>query len=377
MVVALADSFFFDVDPNAARSKVLGFLLISFAPFLVVAPLIGPLIDRIRGGRRFIVQLAAASRILLQILMIGVVDDWALFPLVFAALVVQKTYTVSKSALVPSVVRNEVELVEANSKLGVIAGVTGFVAVVPAALLQVLLGSGVTLAYGAIIFGVALGAATRLPRETVPTRVTGDEALELTGSALQLGASAMLLLRACVGFVLFHLAFWLGTEDAGKVWFALAVGLASLGTMAGNTIGPALRRAAHEERMLILALGLPAVAGIVGAVLGGRAAGVALAVVVNFSAAIGRLAFESIVQRDAPRASRGQAFARFETRFQLGWVAAATVPVLIDIPGALGILLVGVATLTALVYSLGPARREIGRRRRAGSSRRDGRITRP
>ena len=38
MVVALADSFFFDVDPNGARSKVLGFLLVSFAPFLFVAP---------------------------------------------------------------------------------------------------------------------------------------------------------------------------------------------------------------------------------------------------------------------------------------------------------------------------------------------------
>ena len=37
MIVALADSFFFDVDPNGARSRVLGFLLISFAPFLLIA----------------------------------------------------------------------------------------------------------------------------------------------------------------------------------------------------------------------------------------------------------------------------------------------------------------------------------------------------
>ena len=49
----------------------------------------------------------------------------ALFPLVFVALVLQKTYVVSKSALVPSVVRIETELVEANSKLGLIAGVAG------------------------------------------------------------------------------------------------------------------------------------------------------------------------------------------------------------------------------------------------------------
>ena len=47
MVVALADSFFFDVDPSGARSKVLAFLLVSFTPFLVVAPFIGPVIDRV------------------------------------------------------------------------------------------------------------------------------------------------------------------------------------------------------------------------------------------------------------------------------------------------------------------------------------------
>ena len=65
MVVALADSFFFDVDPDAARSRILLFLLVSFTPFLVIAPLVGPMIDRIRGGRRFVVQLAALIRILL------------------------------------------------------------------------------------------------------------------------------------------------------------------------------------------------------------------------------------------------------------------------------------------------------------------------
>jgi hypothetical protein len=35
------------------------------------------------------------------------IDSLTLFPLVFAALVLQKTYLVSKQALVPSVVRSE------------------------------------------------------------------------------------------------------------------------------------------------------------------------------------------------------------------------------------------------------------------------------
>ena len=67
-----------------------------------------------------------------------------------------------------------------------------------------------------------------------------------------------------------------------------------------------------------------------------------LAVVVNFAAAVGKLAFESIVQRDAPQANRGRAFARFETRFQLAWAVAGLIPVVIVIPGWVGFLVVGV-----------------------------------
>jgi hypothetical protein len=148
MVVALADSFFFDVDLAAARSRILTFLLVSFAPFVFVAPLIGPVIDRIRGGRRFVVQIVAALRIVVQIAMIRYSGEVALFVLVFGALVLQKTYAISKSALVPSVVRSDRELVEANSKLGLIAGITGAMAVAPAGILQILFGTSVTLAFG-------------------------------------------------------------------------------------------------------------------------------------------------------------------------------------------------------------------------------------
>jgi len=350
MVVALADSFFFDVDPNAARGKVLGFLLVSFAPFLLIAPMIGPAIDRVRGGRRFTVQVVAAGRIAIQLLMIRFVDDIALFPLVFAALVLQKTYTVSKSALVPAVVSTDRELVEANSKLGLIAGLAGAVAVIPAAALQYSVGSTATLAYGSALFGVALFASFRLPLELVirsdaPSAASHGAAT----TSLQLAWVAMLILRASAGFMLFHLAFLFRGQDDEKVLIGLAVGLSSLGTMTGNALAPALRQRSLEERMMMLSLSLPAAAGLVAAVVGGTRAGIMVAVVVNFSAAIGRLSFESIVQRDGPETNRGQAFALFETRFQLGWVIAAVLPVLLEIPGSVGFMLVGVVGAAAVV----------------------------
>ena len=250
MLVALADSLFLSIDPSAARTRVLLFLLISFAPFLFIAPLIGPAIDRAAGGRRTVIQIVAAARVVLAVLMALSIDELTLFPLVFAALVLQKTYLVSKQALVPSVVRTEADLVEANSKLGVIAGLTGFVAVIPAALLQVtpLAGWG-TLLYSGALFGVALASATRLPADVVAARPEQPaERVQLHSIGVQLAAMAMLMLRAAVGFVFFHLAFWLRDQSAGTAWFAVAIGMSALAIMAGNAIAPRLRRAVREER---------------------------------------------------------------------------------------------------------------------------------
>ncbi len=87
MVVALADSLFFDIDLDAARTRVMLFLAIGFAPFLFVAPLIGPLIDRAAGGRRLVIQVIAVIRLVLLVLMAKYIDSLALFPLVFANLV--------------------------------------------------------------------------------------------------------------------------------------------------------------------------------------------------------------------------------------------------------------------------------------------------
>ncbi|MET0909152.1 MAG: MFS transporter [Ilumatobacteraceae bacterium] len=351
MVVALADSLFFNIDLDAARSRVMLFLVISFAPFLVIAPLIGPLIDRVAGGRRLVIQLAAGARVVLMILMASYIDALALFPLVFASLVLQKTYLVSKSALVPSTVRTHDELVEANSKLGLISGITGAVAVVPAGILLKLSGAPATLWYGAILFGAALFAATKLPPDVVAdTDADQAESTQLAASSLQLGAIAMTILRANVGFTFFHLAFWLRSQDQGAVWFAAVVGVAALASMVGNAIAPRVRTRLREESMLSVGLVVSAVAGLSVAVLGGPIGAVVLAGVLNLAAALGRLSFESMVQRDAPGANQGRAFARFETRFQLAWAVGAFLAVAIQVDGSIGFLIVGAVSGVTMLY---------------------------
>ena len=352
MLVALASTVL-SLDAHAARTKVLLYLSTTLAPFSVLAPLIGPLVDRMAGGRRLVVQIAAAGRAVVSVLLAVSLHSLWLYPLALAALILKQTYLVSRSALVPSVTSSEADLVEANSKLGMIAGLAAAAAVVPAGILQHF-SPGATLVLSAVGFVVALFYANQLPREVVaPRRADRIEQVELRSPPVVLGASAMVLLRASVGFMQFHLFFWLRgrKEDA---WFGAAIALGAVASMLGNAVGPAVRRVLREEVMVICALGFVAVSGIACAVAGGPVTGVVLMSTVNFGAAVGRLAFDSIVQRDAPAANQGRAFAKFESRFQLAWVLAAIPPVLWTPPGQVGFAVVGaIAAFAAVTYLLG------------------------
>lgn len=350
LALALAVSVFFGVSPTAARPKVLLFLVISFVPFLVVAPLIGPLVDRVAGGRRLVMQIVALLRALTLLLMASHLDDVLLYPIAFAALVLQKTQGISKSALVPSVVRNETDLVEANSKLGLIAGVFGFVGAAIAGLARAVGGVEASLFVGSAFFVVAFAMATLLPSEVVAAkRASAAERAELRSAGITLAASAMVLLRASVGFCFFLLAFWLRTQKAGKLLVGLAISMVTVGVMIANAIAPTLRKRIHEEPIFIGALALTAAAGVSAALFGGVASGVLLALGVNFAAALARLAFDSIVQRDAPDANQGRAFAQFETRFQLSWVLGGLVPVVFTPPAEVGFAVVGLIALFSVV----------------------------
>jgi hypothetical protein len=382
VAVALADSLFFDIDPKSARWKVALFLVLTVAPFTIVAPLIGPALDRMLGGRRLMVIGAGLGRAVAAALMVVHLRSLLLFPEAFVSLVLSKTYAVSKSALVPTVVSSEEELVEANSKLGVISGVCGFVAAIPAVLFK-LIGSEVTVAVAAMVFLAAAASGIALPREVVAAASPGrEERTELRSGGIVLAASAMAMIRGVVGFLFFHIAFWFRHQKTSTAWFGLVLTCSALGTLAGNGISPLIRQRVREEVMFVGALTLTAVTGVLAAFTGGKGTAALLSGAVGFSAAMARLAFDAIVQRDAPDANRGRAFAQFETRFQLAWVIAAFIPVVIPFPGWAGFLVVGLMGAFAAASYLfgsrhlrvqgrlpqsltGRARREIVRRRAA------------
>jgi hypothetical protein len=59
-------------------------------------------------------------------------------------------------------------------------------------------------------------------------------------------------------------------------------------------------------------------------------------------------------QRDAPDAAQGRAFARFESQFQLAWVAGALLPVAVRVPQNVGFFVLAIGLgLAAMTYATG------------------------
>ena len=99
--VSLAGSLFFSISPTAAKDKVILYLILTMGPFAVVAPALGPIIDRSRGARRAMVVASAVGRAALCPFLARDIHSLLLFPEAFAMLVLSKVYLVTKGALVP------------------------------------------------------------------------------------------------------------------------------------------------------------------------------------------------------------------------------------------------------------------------------------
>lgn len=411
--IALADSLFFSIDPNDARWRVALYLLITAAPFAVVAPWLGPAMDRLKGGHRFMLIAAGAARAGIILAVATSLDSLLLFPLAFSMLVMGKTHHVAKSAMVPTIVRNEDELVAANSRLSIISALSAGAVGIPGVILLTLGGSVWVLGFGALVFATGALLGTRIPATQVASAPAGaEERAELRGSGIVLAASAMGYVRGLVGFLTMLLAFELRggidpgptgpgveighrvREALGQVRLDLATGGAptwhfgmvllatGVGGLAGGLMAPRLRQQFKEERILAGVLGLVAGAAVLGSLSGGLIGAMIVAVAVAIAGTTGKQSFDAIVQRDAPEANLGRSFSKFESRFQLIWVIGALIPVVIPIPARLGFLFIATASAFAAVsYWLGrdpspntdPAKERLTSARRSIANRRSAR----
>jgi ABC-type microcin C transport system permease subunit YejB len=113
-----------------------------------------------------------------------------------------------------------------------------------------------------------------------------------------------------------------------------------------------LTRKLNHHAILLSSLCVIATTGVISAFVGSITAGIVLAGVVNGFGAVGKLAFDSIVQRHAPDANRSRVFAEYETRNQLFQVAGGLMAVLLVPSGAVGFACVGAyAAMTTAYYA--------------------------
>lgn len=391
MTVALAGSLFFSISPSAARSKVALYLALSVAPFAVVAPALGPLLDRSRGARRAMVMIAGAARVVLCLLMARDLHSLLLFPEAFLVLVASKLYLVGKAALVPATVGSGPELVRANSRLALIAGLAGLAGGVPAAIILKIpfLGAPWVLRADAVVLALATVSAARLrnpgrPPQRAPAAAEPDGAADgpaPTGAAgagateaeteapapswrrtrlrampptVLAASTAMAVLRGTVGLITFLLAFELRRQHAATWWYGVVLVTSVGGALLATLVTPVLRRVLREENIILGALLLVAAGGGAAFAMGGRGAAIMLAGAIGLAAGAAKVAFDSMVQRDVDETARGRAFARFETRFQLAWVLGALIPVGISLSNGPGEILVAVASTAAgAIYMAG------------------------
>lgn len=367
ITVALANTLFFSVPTGEARGRVALYLLITMAPFAVMAPIIGPLLDRVRHGRRYAIGATFLARCFFAWVLAGAVsgEGLSLYPAAFGCLVASKAYGVTRSATVPRLLPHGGTLVAANSRIslaGIVSGALG--AGLGAGL--ALIGPQWTLRAAFLVFGVGMVLALRLPARvdsTVgesPTTLSLDDTAPIprkaeVGAAVVTALRANASLRAFSGFLTMFLAFLLREHPIGGLTntaaLAAVAGAAGLGNLVGTSIGSRLRTRG-PELVIVVVLAIATAAAVAGASVYGLATVLSVAAAAGLSQSLGKLSLDAIVQRDVPEAVRTSAFAKSETLLQLGWVLGGGLGIALPLDGRLGLSVAAVGLVVMLALTI-------------------------
>jgi hypothetical protein len=448
VAIALAGSLFFSTSVEEARGRAAVALLVTVAPYAILAPLIGPLLDKVRQGNKFILMGTLLARGLLCWGMSGEGNDvLMLLPAAFGVLVLQKAYVVTRAAVTPRLLPSEITLVTANARSNLASLIATTTGAVVALGVDKIMGGGShgaawVLRVATVIYLIAMIPGLRLPdtvdapaqapapeqygngvgpdgsgaaagqtgqaswpggqgngrsdRRTAwygtsfpgdPPGATGAAApgsasrkatiplarasgrrrpffIPRVGPVVGEAMRANAAMRACYGFLLFFLAFFLRSttcksdfvraataahhaaavcERFGHVSDTVALGgfaaAAAVGGMLGTVIGSALR-SRWPQAMIFTVLVLATAASIACAIFFGLASILIVTLAAAISQTLVKVAQDSILQREIPEEARSSAFAFSETVNQLALVAGGLVGLLLSLTGS------GIAGLT-------------------------------
>ncbi len=379
MAVALANTLFFAAATAESKGKVALYLLITIAPFAVIAPLIGPALDRLQHGRRVALAASFGLRTLLAIVLIlnydgatGSFPPWVLYPCALGMMVLSKSFSVLRSAVTPRVMPPTIDLVRVNSRLtmfGLLGGtmVGGAVASglefacttlfgLPGALLVVVvvsvagawlsmrIPSWVEITAGEVPATLSYhDAATRpIHRQRPPEAVR-----QPLGRNIITSLWGNCTIKAMVGFLFLYPAFVAKTHDAGGWQQLQMLGLigaaAAIGNFAGNFTAARLKLG--RPSVLVVRCTIAVTVAALAAAVSGKLLVAALAALVTAGAsAIAKASLDASLQDDLPEESRASAFGRSESALQLAWVLGGALGVLVY-----PVLYIGFTAVTALL----------------------------
>jgi MFS family permease len=170
VAVALAGTLFFAVPVAAARPRVALYLLLTVAPFAVVAPLLGRLLDGRTGAGRLALAAAMALRAALAALAVTRTESLLLYPLAFGLLVCSRAHGISRTAMVPELLGpdDQRDLVAVNGRMARVAALGGTAGALLGVGLDRLLSGGAVLWAAALAFAAGGVLALGLPRTRRP-----------------------------------------------------------------------------------------------------------------------------------------------------------------------------------------------------------------
>jgi MFS family permease len=367
ITVGLAGTIFFSVPTGEARGNVALYLLVTMVPFALLAPLIGPLLDRVPHGRRYALAATMLGRAFLAWLIADHLDQIALYPAAFGVLVLSRAYGVARAAAVPRLLPDRLGLSQINARGSVYGTIAGAV-VLPLGLAAFWFGPQWPLRVASLIFLAGMVIALRLPAaadsepEPAPslrrwrrrqTRVLSDRLVtaSLAGSATH---------RAIYGFLLIFLAFSIRAEELPTriAGWQLGPGTA-LAVVSGALVGGTFLAVLAGSRLRIqrpvvlqaIGLGVSMLLAVVATVWLTLPLVMLLCLIVAVSSGLAKITVDSAIQEKIDERLRATAFAHSETLLMLAFVAGSAVG-LIPMPGRLGLGIAAGLVLLAVVRTV-------------------------
>jgi MFS family permease len=393
VTIGLAGTIFFAAPTTEARGRVALYLLVTMVPFALLAPLVGPLLDRFRHGRRFALSASMAGRAVLAWVIASNIGNFELYPAAFGLLVLSRTYGVARSAAVPRLLPPGLGLSQAGARASVYGTAAGAVAALLGTLAFVF-GPQWPLRLASVIFLVGAVVALNLPptadsdtpevlpkafhlpwrhRITHPDGTSGDRILHGRLVIAALVGSAGL--RMLYGFLLLFLAFAireggmyglggamgpaetvLGITAGPVAQLAFVGGAFGLGTFTAHAIGTSLR-VRRPIRLQAVGLSLVAVTGMWASLRFSLGSIMMFCLATAVASGLAKLSVDASIQERIPEQIRASAFAHAETLLMLAWVAGAAIGLVPFVNARVGLAIATIALLLTTVRTFVIARR--------------------